>query len=83
MAAVDEGIRRANETYNTRRTGDFGMMPPELVRVAPRTFYEWMKSKGKLGDQNKVPRVVRSAEMSDELMAISRRLERLSRSRQR
>ncbi len=75
MAAVDEGVRRANETYDTRRADDFGMLPPELVCVAPQTFYQWMKSKGKLGDQNKVPRVVRSAEMLDELMAISHRLE--------
>lgn len=75
MAAVDEDIRRANETYDARRSDDFGMLPPELVRVAPRTFYQWMKSKGKLGDQNKVPRVVRSTRMFEELMTISHRLE--------
>lgn len=76
MAAADESIRGANEDYNVHRTDDFGMLPPELVRVAPRTFYEWMKSKGKLGGQHKVPRVVRSPDMADELMEISRRLER-------
>jgi len=74
MAAADEHIRRANEDYDIHRTGDFGLEPPELVPVAPRTFYEWMKSKGKLGGQHKVPRVVRSADMADELLAISRRL---------
>ena len=74
LAAADESIRRENEDYDTHRTDDYGLLPPELVRVAPRTFYEWMKSKGKLGGQHKVPRVARSAEMADELLAISRTL---------
>jgi len=42
------------------------------LQGAPRTFYTWMKQKGKLGGQNKVPRVARSPEMGDELLAISR-----------
>jgi len=80
MAAADENLRQANQDYNIHRTDDYAMLPPELVRVAPRTFYEWMKGKGKLGGQHKVPRVVRSRDMADELMEISRRLERRAKS---
>ena len=76
MAAIDASIRSANEDYDTHRANDFGLAPPILIPVAPRTFYTWMKQKGKLGGQNKVPRVVgsRSPEMADELLAISRAL---------
>jgi hypothetical protein len=72
MAAIDASIRSENEDYDTHRTNDFGLEPPILIPVAPRTFYTWMKQKGKLGGQNKVPRVARPAEMADELLAISR-----------
>ena len=74
MAAADQSIRRENEDYDTHRTGDYGLLPPQLVPVAPRTFYEWMKARGKLGGQNKVPRVALSATMAEELLEISGRL---------
>jgi hypothetical protein len=72
MATVDSTIRSLSEDYDTHRTGDYGLAPPILTRVAPGTFYAWMKQKGKLGGQHKVPRVARSQEMVDELLAISR-----------
>ncbi|MFB3891629.1 MAG: GH3 auxin-responsive promoter family protein [Phycisphaerae bacterium] len=71
MAAIDASIRAECEDYDTHRANDYGLEPPILIQVAPRTFYEWMKRKGKLGGQNKVPRVVRSPEMADELLSIS------------
>jgi len=73
-AALDESIRRENEDYDVHRRDDFGLDPPRLVAVAPRTFYTWMKRKGKLGGQHKVPRVVRSDEMGRELLAVSEEL---------
>ena len=47
-----------------------GMEPPILIRAAPGTFFEWMKRKGKLGGQHKVPRVTMNPEMGDELVGI-------------
>ena len=73
-AALDQSIRRVNEDYDTHRTDDYGLDPPEIVPLAPRTFYTWMKRKGKLGGQNKVPRVVSVPEMADELLEISREM---------
>jgi hypothetical protein len=70
-AALDEDLRAASEDYDTHRTGDFGLAAPVLTAVAPGTFYAWMKRKGKLGGQHKVPRVARP-EAADELVAISK-----------
>jgi hypothetical protein len=72
IAAIDSIIRKYSEDYDTHRTGDYGLAPPILTTVAPGTFYAWMKQKGKLGGQHKVPRVARSQEMVDELLAISK-----------
>jgi len=74
MAAVDDSIRRENEDYDTHRTDDYGMVPPILIPLAKGTFYAWMKQKGKLGGQHKVPRVAPTDEMADELLAISQSL---------
>ncbi len=74
VEALDESIRAVNEDYDTHRAGDFGLELPILIRATPRTFYTWMKLKGKLGGQNKVPRVARSDEMFEELQEISKKL---------
>jgi hypothetical protein len=37
-----------------------------LVDVVPvKTFYSWMESKGKVGGQNKFPRVIKNAQLED------------------
>ena len=37
-----------------------------FVDVLPvKTFYDWMESKGKVGGQNKFPRVMKNAQLED------------------
>jgi hypothetical protein len=56
--ALDADLRARNEDYAAHRSGDVGMRPP-AVRFAPAgSFADWMASRGKLGGQNKVPRVI-------------------------
>ncbi|MBV8189172.1 MAG: GH3 auxin-responsive promoter family protein [Alphaproteobacteria bacterium] len=55
---VDSRLAAANADYAEHRKGDFGMDPPRAKAVAPGSFAAWMKARGKLGAQNKVPRVV-------------------------
>lgn len=69
---VDRSIRERNEDYDTHRTDDYGLAPPRIERLADGTFYRWMESRGKLGGQHKIPRVLREKAMSDDLLAQSR-----------
>ena len=55
---LDEELTRLNLDYAEHRRGDFGMRAPEVLAVSSGTFAGWMKSRGKLGGQNKVPRVI-------------------------
>lgn len=73
IAAVDRFIRKDSEDYDAHRTNDYGLLPPELIAVPRGTFYAWMKSKGKLGGQHKVPRVAREVKMADEILAAAAR----------
>jgi hypothetical protein len=55
---LDAELCRLNADYAEHRRGDFNMQAPRVVEVAPGAFAAWMKERGKLGGQNKVPRVI-------------------------
>jgi hypothetical protein len=55
---IDRELCRRNDDYRVHRSGGFGMDPPRLVAAQKGTFAAWMKSRGRLGGQNKVPRVI-------------------------
>ncbi len=55
---LDADLARRNDDYRTHRAGDYGMAPPRVVAVSPGGFAQWMKRRGKLGGQNKVPRII-------------------------
>ena len=55
---LDRTLREVNSDYDAKRFNDIAMKKP-LIHVAPEsTFFNWMKKKGKLGGQHKVPRLV-------------------------
>ena len=56
--ALDESLSRLNDDYRGHRAGGFGLDPPRLLAVSRGTFEAWMKSRGQLGGQHKVPRIV-------------------------
>jgi hypothetical protein len=60
---LDEALLRQNDDYRVHRSVDFGIATPAIRAVAPGTFAAWMKSRGKLGGQNKVPRVINDREL--------------------
>ncbi|WP_162052224.1 GH3 auxin-responsive promoter family protein [Pontibacter pamirensis] len=70
-AALDEALRELNSDYDSRRHQNMALLPPILHQVAEGTFYNWMKKRGKLGGQNKVPRLSNSREFVEELMELA------------
>jgi hypothetical protein len=65
---LDDTLQRLNTDYRTKRTGDVGMLAPRLIPLPRGTFYAWMRSRGKLGGQNKVPRVTNDRAVADGLL---------------
>ena len=63
-AELDAVLCRDNEDYAAHRQGDLTMLPPEVVAVPRGGFAGWMKSRGKLGGQNKVPRMDNSGQIT-------------------
>lgn len=58
----DASLKAQNVDYATKRGDDLGMVPPIITTVPAGTFHQWMRSRGKLGGQNKCPRCANSRE---------------------
>jgi hypothetical protein len=65
--ALDRALCETNDDYRDHRAGDIQIRPPCVRFVPPGTFADWMRSRGKLGGQNKVPRVVTNPEILQSL----------------
>ncbi len=57
-ARLDRDLCATNEDYAAHRAEGFGMLAPQVRLVTPGTFAAWMKSRGQLGGQHKVPRII-------------------------
>jgi hypothetical protein len=68
---LDETLQQLNTDYRIKRAGDIGMLPPRVVPLPVGTFYAWMRNRGKLGNQNKVPRVTNDRAIADGLLRVA------------
>ena len=60
---LDEALSATNEDYDAHRAGGYGLKPPRIHPVPPGGFAAWMKSRGQLGGQHKVPRIIADGEL--------------------
>lgn len=65
--AIDAALCRINEDYQAHRVGDLTMLEPEVHLVRRGGFAGWMRSRGKLGGQHKVPRMDNSGRWTQEI----------------
>jgi len=65
--AMDNELKKLNSDYEAKRFNDYNLKMPLVKSVASGTFYNWMKMKGKLGGQNKVPRLSNNRDHLDSL----------------
>ena len=61
--ALDATLCRLNDDYAAHRAGGYGMDAARVRFLPPGAFAAWMKSRGKLGGQNKVPRIINDPEL--------------------
>ncbi len=64
---LDKRLIERNEDYAAHRAEGFGLHAPVITTVPSGTFAEWMKSRGKLGGQHKVPRIITKVELFEDL----------------
>jgi hypothetical protein len=59
-----------NSDYEAKRKGNTTLNPPLVRAVKQGTFYAWMRQRGKLGGQNKVPRLSNTREYVEQLCSL-------------
>jgi GH3 auxin-responsive promoter len=67
---LDDSLKAVNSDYEAKREKDIALSPPKISVVPKDTFYQWMKNRGKLGGQNKVPRLSNSREYVEEVLKL-------------
>lgn len=67
---LDEKLREINSDYDAKRHKGMALIAPKIHTVQKGTFYQWMKKRGKLGGQNKVPRLSNDRDYLDDLLAM-------------
>lgn len=64
---IDERLKALNRDYGEHRAHDYALKPPEVRLVRPGAFAHWMKRRGKLGGQHKVPRIINDPQLFADL----------------
>lgn len=66
---LDQTLQQVNSDYEAKRYHDITLQHLELIVARQGLFDDWMKGRGKLGGQNKVPRLSNSRKYIEELIS--------------
>ena len=67
---LDCALKAVNSDYEAKRHKDIALRMPILHSLKKGIFTEWLRSKGKLGGQHKIPRLSNDRIFIDELLLI-------------
>lgn len=70
VRVLDETLRELNSDYDAKRYNDLILDTPIIRLVAPEVFEDWLKSMGKLGGQNKIPRLSNNREIVEQILQL-------------
>lgn len=66
----DNALKSLNSDYEAKRYHNLLLQEPMIRSMPKNTFYQWLKSKGKLGGQNKVPRLSNNRKIVEEILQL-------------
>ena len=67
---LDKNLQSVNSDYEAKRYKDIALGLPQITAVKKDCFHEWLKRKGKLGGQHKIPRLSNERKFLEELKLI-------------
>ena len=67
---LDAALKSINSDYEAKRHKDIALRKPVVHMMKKGVFTEWLRSKGKLGGQHKVPRLSNERTLIEEILAI-------------
>ncbi len=71
---LDRRLQQINSDYEAKRYKDITLQHLEIVEARQNLFNDWLKLRGKLGGQHKVPRLSNSRETIEQLLKLNERM---------
>ncbi len=68
---LDKRLQEVNSDYEAKRFHDVTLQHLEIIKGRPGIFNDWLKAKGKLGGQHKIPRLSNSRKTLEEILALN------------
>lgn len=70
VAALDQALKNINSDYEAKRHKDIALGMPVMHILRKGSFNDWLRSKGKLGGQHKVPRLSNERKILEEIRSM-------------
>ena len=68
---LDQALQRINSDYEAKRHKDITLQRLQLVKARKGLFNDWLKSRGKLGGQHKVPRLSNNRDIIEQVLKLN------------
>lgn len=69
---LDRSLQAINSDYEAKRYKNVTLQPLEVIPARKGLFDDWLRSKGKLGGQHKIPRLSNTRQYIDELLEMNK-----------
>ena len=69
---LDQKLKEVNSDYEAKRYKDITLQHLEVVKAKHDLFNQWLKAKGKLGGQHKIPRLSNDRKIIDDLLEMNK-----------
>jgi len=67
---LDNSLKAINSDYEAKRYKNMTLTLPKIHVAKEHLFYDWLKNRGKLGGQHKVPRLSNKRDIIEELLIL-------------
>lgn len=68
---LDNTLKSVNSDYEAKRYKNISLAYPKIEIAKEGLFYDWLKERGRLGGQNKVPRLSNNRDFIDRLLVMN------------
>jgi len=72
---LDTSLKSVNSDYEAKRYKSISLAFPTIEVAREGLFYDWLKERGRLGGQNKVPRLANNRDFIDRLLELNKKAE--------
>ena len=71
VKTLDFELKRLNSDYDAKRYKDISLTEPEITVARENLFEDWLRKKGRIGGQNKIPRLENNRDIIDEMLEMN------------